>query len=144
MIGFRHSKEDIKKTLDMAWPAMLESFFAAFAGLVDSLMVSSLGSYAVAAVGLTTQPKFLGLSLFIASNVAISALVARRKGEDKKEEANKIFSTFLVFLLAAAVLMSIVLVVFADYERFYRQIAQQTIIFFVFSSILKRLTRKLA
>ena len=114
MIGFRHSKEDIKKTLDMAWPAMLESFFAAFAGLVDSLMVSSLGSYAVAAVGLTTQPKFLGLSLFIASNVAISALVARRKGEDKKEEANKIFSTFLVFLLAAAVLMSIVLVVFAD------------------------------
>ncbi len=93
---------------------MLESFFAAFAGLVDSLMVSSLGSYAVAAVGLTTQPKFLGLSLFIASNVAISALVARRKGEDKKEEANKIFSTFLVFLLAAAVLMSIVLVVFAD------------------------------
>ena len=98
----------------MAWPAMLESFFAAFAGLVDSLMVSSLGSYAVAAVGLTTQPKFLGLSLFIASNVAISALVARRKGEDKKEEANKIFSTFLVFLLAAAVLMSIVLVVFAD------------------------------
>ena len=84
MIGFRHSKEDIKKTLDMAWPAMLESFFAAFAGLVDSLMVSSLGSYAVAAVGLTTQPKFLGLSLFIASNVAISALVARRKGEDKK------------------------------------------------------------
>ena len=114
MIGFRHSKEDIKKTLDMAWPAMLESFFAAFAGLVDSLMVSSLGSYAVAAVGLTTQPKFLGLSLFIASNVAISALVARRKGEDKKEEANKIFSNFLVFLLAAAVLMSIVLVVFAD------------------------------
>lgn len=114
MIGFRHSKEDIKKTLDMAWPAMLESFFAAFAGLVDSLMVSSLGSYAVAAVGLTTQPKFLGLSLFIASNVAISALVARRKGEDKKEEANKIFSTFLVFLLAAAVFMSIALVVFAD------------------------------
>ena len=114
MIGFRHSKEDIKKTLDMAWPAMLEAFFVAFAGLVDSLMVSSLGSYAVAAVGLTTQPKFLGLSLFIASNVAISALVARRKGEDKKEEANKIFSTFLVFLLAAAVLMSIVLVVFAD------------------------------
>lgn len=108
------SKEDIRKTLDMAWPAMLESFFTAFAGLVDSLMVSSIGSYAVAAVGLTTQPKFLGLALFIASNVAISALVARRKGENKREEANRIFSTFLVFLLAASVVMSIVLVVLAD------------------------------
>lgn len=110
----QYKKEDVKTTLNMAWPAMLESFFTAFAGLIDSLMVSSLGSYAVAAVGLTTQPKFLGLSLFFAANVAISALVARRKGEDKREEANRIFSTFLVFILAAAVIMSILLVCFAD------------------------------
>ena len=41
-------------------------------------MVSSLGSYAVAAVGLTTQPKLLGLAFFFALNVSISALVARR------------------------------------------------------------------
>ena len=107
-------KEDVKKTLNMAWPAMLESFFTAFAGLVDSLMVSSLGSYAVAAVGLTTQPKFLGLSLFFAANVSISALVARRKGEGKREEANKIFSTFLIFILLMSVILSVVFVVFAD------------------------------
>ena len=30
----------------MAWPAVVESFFVSFAGLVDSLMVSSLGSSA--------------------------------------------------------------------------------------------------
>lgn len=98
----------------MAWPAILESFFVAFAGLVDSLMVSSLGSYAVAAVGLTTQPKFLGLSLFFAANVSISALVARRKGEGKREEANKLFATFLVFVLVTAVLLSVLLVICAD------------------------------
>ena len=110
----RYSREDIRTTLNMAWPAMLESFFTAFAGLVDSLMVSSLGSYAVAAVGLTTQPKFLGLAFFIAANVSISALVARRKGEDRREEANRIFATFLVFILIMAVLFSILLVIFAD------------------------------
>lgn len=98
----------------MAWPAILEAFFAAFAGLVDSLMVSSLGSYAVAAVGLTTQPKFFGLSLFFAANVSISALVARRKGEGKREEANKLFATFLVFVLVMAVLLSMLLVICAD------------------------------
>lgn len=98
----------------MAWPAMLESFFTALAGLIDSLMVSALGSYAVAAVGLTTQPKFLGLSVFLAANVAISALVARRKGEGKREDANRIFSTFLIFIVAAAVLFSVLLVIFAD------------------------------
>lgn len=111
---FRYNRDAVKTTLNMAWPAILESFFAAFAGLVDSLMVSSLGSYAVAAVGLTTQPKFLGLSLFFAANVSISALVARRKGEDKREEANKLFATFLVFILVTAVLLSVLLVIYAD------------------------------
>ena len=111
---FNYNKEDIRKTLSIAWPAMLESFFAAFAGLVDSLMVSTLGSYAVAAVGLTTQPQFIGISLFIASNVSISALVARRKGEGRREEANKIFATFLTFIVLAAIAVSVLMVAFAD------------------------------
>lgn len=56
----------IQKAFRVAWPAVLESFFVAFVGIVDSMMVSRIGTYAVAAVGLTTQPKFLGLALFIA------------------------------------------------------------------------------
>ena len=57
-----YQKENIRVTMNMAWPSIIESFFVAFAGLIDSLMVSFLGSYAVAAIGLTTQPKFMGLS----------------------------------------------------------------------------------
>lgn len=106
----KYRKENIRITFHMAWPSIVESFFVAFAGLVDSLMVSSLGSYAVAAVGLTTQPKFMGLAMFFAMNVAISALVARRRGEEKPEEANRILSTAVVFIFAAAVIMSIVFV----------------------------------
>lgn len=106
----KYRKENICITFHMAWPSIVESFFVAFAGLVDSLMVSSLGSYAVAAVGLTTQPKFMGLAMFFAMNVAISALVARRRGEEKPEEANRILSTAVVFIFAAAVIMSIVFV----------------------------------
>ncbi len=109
-----YNKEDIRKTLNMAWPAILESFFTAFVGLVDSFMVSGLGSYAVAAVGLTTQPKFLGLSLFFAANVSISALTARRKGENEREEANRIFTTFLIFIVLMSIVISGLLVVFAD------------------------------
>ena len=114
MKHLNYKKEYVMKTLDMAWPAILESFFTAFAGLVDSLMVSSLGAHAVAAVGLTTQPKFMGLSLLFAANVSISALVARRKGQDKKEDANRIFVTFLSFVVIAAVILSIVFVAAAD------------------------------
>ncbi len=107
-------KENIRTAVSMAWPSIIESFFAAFAGLVDSLMVSSLGSYAVAAVGLTTQPKFLGLAMFFALNVAISALVARRRGQNKREEANRLLCTALIFLVTAAVVLSILFVALAD------------------------------
>ena len=109
----KHSKENIRITFNMAWPSIVESFFTAFAGLVDSLMVSSLGSYAVAAVGLTTQPKFIGLSLFFALNVAVSALIARRRGEENPEEANRILGTAILFILAAAVVLSILFVALA-------------------------------
>jgi len=108
------SKNIVKETLQMAWPAVCESFFVSLAGMIDSLMVSSIGSYAVAAVGLTTQPKFMGLAFFIAVNVAISALVARRRGEQKKEEANRILVTAVVLILAAVVVVSTLCVLFAN------------------------------
>lgn len=92
-------KEHFKTCFTMAWPSILESFFMAFAGLLDSLMVSSLGPSAVAAIGLTAQPKFIALSIFIALNVSISALVARRRGEGRREDANQIVMTALLFAL---------------------------------------------
>ena len=109
-----YSKENFRATIAMAWPAVIESFFVAFAGLVDSLMVSRMGSYAVAAVGLTTQPKFMGLAMFFAINVSISALVARRYGEKQRNGANSVFLTAMVFVVAAAVILSLIFVLTAD------------------------------
>lgn len=108
------NKPYIKTTLGVAWPAVLESFFVALVGMVDSLMVSRLGTYAVAAVGLTTQPKFLGLALFIATNVSLSAITARRKGQNDREGANRTLLTALVFILTAGVIVSLACVAFAD------------------------------
>lgn len=109
----KYDKEIVKNVLNMAWPAVIESFFGAFTGLIDSFMVSALGSTAVASVGLTTQPKFMGLSLFFAINVAVSALVARRRGEKNKTDANKILVAALTFIIISAAVISFLLVVFA-------------------------------
>ena len=94
-----------KKAISVAWPAMAESFFVTLAGMIDTMMVSEMGSYAVAAVGLTNQPKFIGLTLFFGINIAVSALVARRKGEQRRENANEIMLTALglTFILCAVV-----------------------------------------
>lgn len=108
------NNEIAKDAIRMAWPAVCESFFVALAGMVDSLMVSSLGSAAVAAVGLTTQPKFMGLALFFAVNVSVSALVARRRGEKRQNSANQILLVALIFVLLATVVVSSVCVGFAN------------------------------
>lgn len=110
----KYDKQIIKSAISMAWPAVIESFFGAFVGLVDSYMVSGLGSNAVAAVGLTTQPKFLGLSLFFAVNVALSALVARRRGENRRDDANRILVSALTFIVIACAVISTVMISYAD------------------------------
>lgn len=104
----------VRTALNMAWPSIIESFFVAFAGLVDSYMVSSLGSDAVAAVGLTTQPKFLGLSIFFAINVSVSALVARRVGQQDRQDGNKIALTAFLFVILASIIGSIAFVTYAS------------------------------
>ncbi|MBO5336780.1 MAG: MATE family efflux transporter [Lachnospiraceae bacterium] len=104
----------VKDAIRMAWPAVCESFFISLAGIVDTYMVSSMGANAVAAVGLTTQPKFMGMALFIAMNVSISALVARRRGEQKKKEANQILVTAIVCCILAAIVISAATVGFAN------------------------------
>ena len=111
---FRENKEQVKVAVNMAWPAVMESFFVALAGMIDSLMVSSIGAYAVAAVGLTTQPKFIGLAIFIAVNVSVSAIVARRKGEQDRAGANQVLLMALLFVLLMGTLVSVGMVAFAE------------------------------
>ena len=98
--------------MKVAWPSVLESFFITLTGLIDTFMVSSLGKEAIAAVGLTNQPKFIGLSFFFSINVAVSALVARRKGEEDKNSANTVLVTAFAI---AAVLTAIISFVFVKY-----------------------------
>ena len=108
------SKELILEAIRMAWPAVLESFFVALAGMIDTMMVSTLGTYAVAAVGLTTQPKFIALALFLSSNIAVNALAARRFGQKNRENANKIFYTAIVFVIISALIISTITFIGAD------------------------------
>ena len=109
-----YRKDLLKNTVSMAWPAVVECFFVAFAGFIDSLMVSSLGPYSVAAVGLTTQPKFVGLAMFTAISVSVSAIVARRRGENNRMAAHDTLVTALVVVAIASILMSSLFVWFAE------------------------------
>ena len=101
-----------RRAIAVAWPAVMESFFVVLAGMIDTMMVAELGPYAVAATGLTAQPKFIGLTVFFGVNIAVSALVARRKGERNQEDANEITLTALWLTIALCAVLTAVFVVF--------------------------------
>ena len=108
------SNRDVFKTvLRVAWPSVLESFLVSLVGVIDTIMVSSLGEEAIAAVGLTNQPKFIGLCFFLSLNIAVSALVARRKGEEDNAGATQVLRMALVITLVAAAIISVAFVFLA-------------------------------
>lgn len=111
---FRDNPKEALTVLQIAWPAVLESFFVCLAGMIDIMMVSDISSSAVAAVGLTTQPKFIGLAFFIALNVSVSAIVARRRGEQRQDAANSTLMTALVIAMTGIVLVSVLCVTYAE------------------------------
>ena len=108
------TREMVMQAVQTAWPAMLASFAVNVAGLIDSMMVSTLGKAAVAAVGLTSQPKFIFMTIFISMNIALSATIARRKGEDRRRDANTTLLSALTMTVALVIVLSAVAVGFAD------------------------------
>lgn len=106
--------EILQKTFRVAWPSMLESFMMALVNIVDTIMVSTLGPAAIAAVGLSTQPKFICLAIFMSLSVAVSALVARRIGEGDREGANRVLMQSLLITLILNLIITAAALRFAD------------------------------
>ncbi len=88
----------------LAWPAMIESLFVAMAGFIDTMMVSRASDTAVAAVGITTQPRMLFYIMFFAINAATVAVVSRRFGERRQVDASRCAAqTFTISVMVALV-----------------------------------------
>ncbi len=88
--------------MKVAWPALIESFLIGVIAFVDSLMVSVCGEAAIAAVGLTGQPRLLFYVILLSITTGVNAVAARRKGEGDREGANRTLmqTVPIVFLLA--------------------------------------------
>ncbi len=83
------NKEAYFTFVKMAWPAMIESLFVALASFIDGMMVSRASPTAVAAVGVTTQPRMIFYILFFAISASTVAIVSRRYGENRQEAASR-------------------------------------------------------
>ena len=90
----------------LAIPSVLEMVLISLINIADTVMVSTVGTDAVAAVGLVGQPRFIMLCFFWALSTGITAVVARRKGEDRREDANLALRNTLVISLFLSVVLT--------------------------------------
>ncbi|MCL1963863.1 MAG: MATE family efflux transporter [Firmicutes bacterium] len=104
------SKDAYRDVMRIALPSVMEMVLVSLVGSVDTMMVGGLGPEALAAVGLTGQPRMLVLSIFFALNIGVTAVIARRKGEGRQDKANEALRNALVIIvLLSIVVMAICL-----------------------------------
>ena len=108
--GLPGNQETYRTYIRLAVPSVCEMVLISLINMMDTVMVSGIGTDAVAAVGLVNQPRMILLCMFFALNVGITAVVARRRGEERQDAANAAVRTAVVICVAlSALLMALIL-----------------------------------
>lgn len=97
----------------IAWPSALEALLVGMVGAVDTIMVGTLGKGAITAVGITNQPKLVLLAMIFSLNTGITAVTARRKGQENQKGANSTIRTGIILCTVASLLMGLLGYLFA-------------------------------
>lgn len=100
-------KPSQKTVLSIALPAVAELILTSATQLADTIMVGQLGAYAISAVGITNQPRFVMLAVFIAFNVGTTALVARFKGQGNKADAEIVTAQSILLTIILGAILTI-------------------------------------
>ncbi len=103
-----------KQILTLALPALAESSLMTLVSMADMIMVSRLGPWATAAIGLSNQPVFVAFSVFLALNVGATALVARSIGAGKSEDAASAARQGLVLASCMGIILGLAGFVWAE------------------------------
>lgn len=94
--------------LKLAWPILIELLLGSLFGMIDMMMLGwiadkALSAASVAAVGITNQPMFIGLSLAQALNVGGTAMIARYVGAKQPHKVDSVLKHVIllnIFVLA--------------------------------------------
>ena len=102
----------------IAWPSLVELILTQLTSMADQVMVGRLpgqeGINALAAVGLATQPKFLLMTMSQAMNVGATAMVARFRGQQDRQGANRVFKHAMLLNAVMSALFMVLGLLFCE------------------------------
>lgn len=106
--------------IKIAWPVLVELLLGSLFGMIDMMMLgrisdNALAAASVAAVGMTNQPLFIGLSLVQALNVGGTAMIARYYGAKENDRIEIVLKhVMLLSMLTLALPLAILGFTFTD------------------------------
>lgn len=104
----------------LAWPILIELVLSSLFGMIDMMMLGwisdrPLSAASVAAVGITNQPMFIGLSLAQALNVGGTAMIARYVGSKQTHRIDSVLKhVILLNMIFLAIPLSMFGLLFTD------------------------------
>lgn len=102
----------------LAIPMILEMVLESFFAIADAFFVAKIGKEAVATIGLTESFVTLIYSIGIGLSMAATAMIARRIGEKKPEDASKLALQAIIITTVVGIFISIFGIIFgADILR---------------------------
>ena len=103
-----------KLIVTLTWPSLAENVLTSLMSMVDMMMVGGLGAYAISAVGLVMQPRFIMMAAFMAMSVGTTALVARCKGARDPDSANSAFQQSIFITAVLTVILCAAMIFCAE------------------------------
>lgn len=103
-----------KYLVKLLWPLLIEQFLLLAVGLIDSVMVASVGEAAVSAVSLVDAVMLLVINVFTALATGGAIVVGQFLGQSKKDNANKAADQLIIFAVMLSTVIMIALYVFRN------------------------------
>ncbi|MGY3724416.1 putative efflux protein, MATE family [Granulicatella balaenopterae] len=99
-----NQKQIRKDIMTIAWPVLIEVLLGSLFGMIDMMMLGKMpnqeiASASVAAVGMTNQPLYLGLSLIQALNIGGTAMIARYYGAKKYHRMESVLKHVMIIAM---------------------------------------------
>ena len=98
----------------MAVPLMLSLLVQSLYNIVDSIFVARLSEAALTAASLVYSVQFLMIAVGVGTAVGLNALLSRKVGEHKTEEACRAATTGLFLIILTALIFSMVGIFLSD------------------------------
>lgn len=86
---FKLDKKADREIISLAWPSITEQILEMTVGMVSTIFMGRIGTYAVAAIGMINMLMGFLQTIFSGLSIGTTVIIARVTGEGKKEDAKR-------------------------------------------------------